>query len=82
MSLQYKPKSAVVIYTSGLVHCSVCVEKDLSREEIERQVNAMNPTGLSHGWKVDDAPAFSEGSANPHPCEDEPATRLHYLMVC
>jgi hypothetical protein len=81
VTLQYKPNSAVVIYSNGIVHCSVCVEKDLSREEIEAQVNAANPAGTTHGWKIDEEP-FAEGAANPHPCEDAPEERLHYLMVC
>ena len=72
----------VTIYSHGIVHCSVCADKTASVEEIEAEVNRQNPTGLSHGWKVDTAPTFKEGAANPHPCEHDPDNKLHYLMVC
>lgn len=75
-------QTTVHIYAAGLVHCSVCVPKDFPISEIEANVNAANPTGLSHGWKVDDAPTFADGAGNPHPCEQFAATRMHYLMVC
>lgn len=69
------------VYANGCVHCSVCVPKDLPIKEIESVVNSENPTGLDHGWKVDDAPSFATGESNPHPCEQD-QTRMHYLMVC
>lgn len=72
----------VLIYSKGLVHCSVCAHKDLTADEIAGFVNEENPTGLKHGWKVDESPTFADGGLNPHPCEKEPAERVHYLMVC
>ena len=76
-----KTNPLVIIYADGVAHCSVCAEKNLSRQQIEAEVNALSPTGLSGGWKIDEA-RFAGGEANPHPCEDAPDERLHYLMVC
>jgi len=75
-----KPED-VSIYRNGAVHCSVCVPDGASSEEIELAVNAVNPTGLSSGWKIDDAPNFASGETNPCPCEVT-SGRSHYLMVC
>jgi hypothetical protein len=69
---------AVNIYSNGVVHCSVCAPADMSREEVERAVNAQNPTGLDTGWKVSDEP-FRTGEANPHLAGD---CGQHWLMVC
>ncbi len=67
------------IYSSGLVHCSVCT--DAPREEIETLVNEHNPTGLKHGWHFSDDKTFRGGQPNPAPCETHPNNK-HYLMVC
>lgn len=77
-----KPSESVVVYSNGIVHCSVCVPKEMSREEIERLVNLENPSGTMDGWQIDEAPTFAAGSPNPGPCDKFPAERLHYLMVC
>ncbi len=71
----------VRVYTFGLCHCSVCAPKDLPREAIERGANDAHPTGLDHGWQIDDAPTFKGGEPNPCACNSDPE-RLHYLMVC
>jgi len=70
----------IQIYTNGLVHCSVCVEKELSRSEIEREVNLVNPTGIDSRWKISNED-FADKNKNPHKCEKD-KNRLHYLMVC
>ena len=71
----------LLIYSNGFVHCSICVPEGMSVTEIESEVNLQNPSGTMNGWKVDAAPTFRGGAANPHPCERSPS-RLHYLMVC
>lgn len=73
-------KDKITIYSKGLVHCSVCADKSLSKKEVEDLVNQENPTGISSQWTVD-KDAFADGGANPGQCEDDPK-RLHYLMVC
>lgn len=81
MSDTKAPFDHVHIYVSGVVACSVCVPKETTREEIVAAVNAKHPTGLNHGWDIDETPAFSGGQSNPCVCEQD-AGRLHYLMVC
>ena len=71
----------VHIYSSGLCFCSVCAPADMLIPDMLRQVNLSNPTGLSHGWEVDNADKFSGGQPNPCACESD-ATRLHYLLSC
>lgn len=70
----------VTIYAEGLVVCSVC--SDGSLEETLAAVNAMNPTGLDHGWVLSQEPEFRDGAPNPCPCNTEPETRKHYLLEC
>lgn len=70
----------VNVYAGGVVCCSVCVPREMPREQVETEVSEENPTGLDHGWKISDEP-FSDEQPNPHPCERD-AERLHYLMVC
>ena len=73
--------SKVTIYSNGIVHCSVCVhDAEMSRKEIEAEVNRQNPSGISL-WTISSEKCFADGSSNPKPCECEPE-RLHYLMVC
>ena len=71
----------VRIYSNGIVHCSVCVPKDMSREAIEGAVNLQNPTGVSTKWKIDESGKFADGTLFPAQCEED-ATRFHWLMVC
>jgi hypothetical protein len=70
----------VVIYANGLVHCSVCADKKLSKEEVETFVNSINTTGIDSKWTVSKS-EFAGGGKNPGLC-DKDETRLHYLMVC
>jgi hypothetical protein len=72
---------AVVVYTTGLVHCSVCADRDLTPEEVVAAVNFREPSGTDHGWMLSDEPTFSGGEPNPTPCNQD-SSRLHYLMVC
>lgn len=68
------------VYSTGLVHCSVCAPSDISAEEIVREVNLHSPTGISSAWQLSDE-SFADNEPNPHPCE-RASERMHYLMVC
>ena len=76
-----KSATKIDVYRVGLVHCSVCVPKDATREEIENYVNAQHPTGIELRWQISSDAKFSGGQPNPCPCNDH-EERLHYLMVC
>lgn len=69
-------------YLVGICTASVCAEADASPEEIEREVNAHHPTGISSHWRVSGTPAFSGGESNPCPCNTEPDARRHWLLEC
>lgn len=69
----------VVIYANGIVHCSVCAPGDMPVEDVEREVNAINMSGVSP-WKVSKE-RFNGGEDNPHTCEKD-SGKKHYLMVC
>lgn len=71
----------VTLYKVGLCAASVCVDASLNRDEIEREVNLLEPTAISSRWVVSDAPNFANGPPNPCVCEQD-TTRLHYLMEC
>jgi hypothetical protein len=72
----------VIVYSSGVVSCSVCVECGLSIKEIEKEVNAINPTGVGSKWEISKDKTFSDGKhTNPCICESD-NTRLHYLLNC
>lgn len=71
----------VQIYSNGIVHCSVCVPKDMPREQVEAIVNIKNPAGTRAGWIISAESEFNGGGANPSPCNEDPK-RLHYLMAC
>ena len=68
------------VYSSGVVHCSVCTTKELSVKDVERRANVTNPTGIDHQWKVTEK-SFGDGKSNPCQCNEDP-TRLHYLLTC
>lgn len=68
------------VYANGLCYCSVCTDLT-DREEIELQVNAKNPTGVSSPWRISDDPTFKTGEPNPHLCENDNTCR-HFLMEC
>lgn len=69
------------IYAHGMTHCSVCVPAELSRDEVEKQVNICYPAGGSLRWTVSRDTHFRGGQPNPCPCQSA-AGRLHYLMEC
>jgi len=69
----------VQLYKVGLCYASVCAAADVEPEEIEREVNAQYPTGISSRWQVSDEP-FASGAPNPSPCNTEPDARRHWLL--
>lgn len=74
-------KEQIVIYSWGLIHCSVCAPTEMSLEEVLTLVNAKNPTGTSYGWGLDAKGEFADGTPNPCICEHDPERR-HYLLTC
>lgn len=70
----------VHIYSNGICYCSVCAPKKMKIEEVERQVNLNNPSGVGP-WKLSEDKKFSSGEPMPRQCEDN-RDRLHYLFVC
>ncbi|MES2409674.1 MAG: hypothetical protein V4509_05250 [Patescibacteria group bacterium] len=68
------------IYAKGIVACSICSPKEKSIEDIEVEVNAELPTGISSQWKIANE-NFMTGEKNPHECEND-KDRLHYLLKC
>ena len=73
--------SELEVYSTGIVHCSICTNIE-SVEEIERIVNLKNPTGISSYWRVSKNKNFRGGEPNPCPCDQKPDTHKHYLMEC
>lgn len=71
----------IKVYSYGLIHCSVCVPKGLTKQQIEDAVNSTHPTGISSRWEVSNDATFKTGQSNPCICEQD-SERLHYLMVC
>ena len=69
------------IYSLGLLSCSVCVPKDMSRKEIEKKVNESEPTVIRSSWAISEEKSFGAGQSMPCVCEHDKA-RLHYLLHC
>ena len=68
------------VYSVGLVHSSVC--SALTPEETVARANVELPTGIGSQWSLSEEPTFSGGQSNPCPCEENPETHKHYLLVC
>ena len=70
------------IYSKGIVSCSVCAPTNMTIEEVTKEVNAKNPTGIKTDWELSEEKFFSDGNT-PHPkvCEGN-ETRTHYLFHC
>ena len=69
----------ILIYANGLVNCSVCADASMSSAEVEKEVNAINPSGVSPWGITKDN--FADGQSNPKICEKDPAKK-HYLLTC
>ena len=72
----------VIIYSSGIMSCSVCADNKLSNKEITKKVNDILPTTISSKWKLSKDKIFQGGQTNPCPCEKNQETRKHYLFNC
>ena len=68
------------IYSVGIVHCSVCVPADWSKEAVENAVNNRMPSGVSP-WKISDED-FSTGEKNGYQCECDGKPTRHWFLVC
>lgn len=68
----------VIIYSTGLVYCSVCAPKDFTAKEVEDAVNEQDPLLGDSRWIVS-SEDFKDGSKNPHICEKDDK-KLHYLL--
>jgi hypothetical protein len=71
----------LIPYASGLCCMSVCADKRLTREEIERLANLQSPTGIGSPWKISSDDHFRAGNPNPCPCNVD-GSRVHYLLNC
>lgn len=71
----------VIVYANGLPTASACVLKDLTKEEIEDEINLINPTGISSRWEISKDKEFKTGEKIPRQCEQE-QNREHYLFNC
>lgn len=67
----------ISIYSFGIVHCSVCAPHDMTAEQVEQEVNAHEPTGISSRWHVSEE-TFRGGEPNPFRQE----CGNHWLLVC
>lgn len=74
--------SEVVVYSQGLISCSVCAPAQLTAEEVAAAVNVVNPTGISSEWKVSSDTTFKTGHPMPSACDKEPETLRHWLLEC
>jgi hypothetical protein len=72
----------VVPYKIGLVSASVCAEKSMLPEEVEKEFNKISPCGTELGWVLSKDTNFRTGATNPCPCDQYPNERLHYLFEC
>lgn len=67
-------------YSVGLMSASVCTSLPL--EQATELLNLEHPTGIGSQWTFAEDEPFADGSANPHECEQQPATHKHYLFHC
>lgn len=67
-------------YTWGLCQASACTSLT-DVKNIEFNMNAAVPTGISSRWVISDKP-FKTGEPNPCHCDKRPSTHKHYLFAC
>ncbi len=79
--LKTKEESDIVIYSNGLVFCSVCCHQDFTIEEITLWVNLTNETGTVNGWEHSKRKNFKQGNTNPCQCNTM-SNHKHYLFEC
>lgn len=71
----------VEIYSNGIIHCSVCAPKTMPIQEVEAEVNRINPSGIQTHWRMSKDTHFSCGETHPCTCGDNSA-KQHWLMEC
>ncbi len=71
----------VEIYSTGLVHCSVCAPFEMPRAEVETEVNRQRPPGGTLSWKISNED-FSDGSLNGGEQHCSRGKTRHWLLVC
>lgn len=67
------------IYSSGLIHSSVCAPSDWTKDDVEVWMNVQSPTGIDSRWEVREE-AFRTGEPNPTPCNQSGGK--HWLLTC
>ena len=71
----------ILVYALGLCSCSVCAPITTDTSAIVREANRQHPTGIGP-WAVSGNETFLNGKTNPCPCNEEPATKQHWLLEC
>jgi hypothetical protein len=71
------------VYTiaAGLVALALCAPKTMHRDLVEEFANTENPTGINSKWTISHE-EFADGQPNGCDCDQEPATRQHWLLHC
>lgn len=73
----------VLVYSNGIVCCSVCAPATMSPTEVASEVNRMHPTGIQSEWALSSDPTFADGKLkNGCPCDSYPEERRHWLLNC
>jgi hypothetical protein len=70
----------IEIYSVGPAYLSACVEKGFDINELTREINDMEPTGIKSKWRFAKE-SFHDGSKNPCQCERH-SDREHILFNC
>lgn len=73
---------SVIVYSTGIVSCSVCAPADMPPAEVAAEVNMTQPTGISSDWKISEEATFASGDPHPSPCDKYPEQRTHRLLYC
>ncbi len=72
--------SDFIAYSVGICFMSVCVLKEMDRDELEQKANEEYPSGVMP-WTISDE-EFRSGDSNPCLCDKYPQERIHYLLNC
>ncbi len=71
----------IICYSVGIVAMSICAEKEISTNQIEKFANTEHPLQILK-WKISKDKCFKSGETNPCNCEQFPNDRKHYLLNC
>ena len=64
----------------ALAFMQVCAHCEVPPEIVERRANELNPSGVSHAWKITSVGPH-DADISPKQCESDPA-RIHYMLSC